>query len=263
MQEFVYRSTPQGDLRMHVCLPPGAAAVARPGIVFFHGGGWRGGTPQQFYPQMEYLASRGLVAAGAEYRLTGVQGVTLAACVQDAFAAVRWLAEQAERFALDPALLLAAGGSAGGHLAACCALLDGSAAGPEAPPPVRPAALVLFNPVLDLRDPRRQEAFGFSAEEAQRLSPNAHLDAPPPPAVLFYGSDDEYLADGRAYTEQARALDSRAELWIAPGQRHAFFNGEPWRDITLAAAERFLASRGFLDGASTLQPPAQPVLQAG
>ena len=258
MQEFVYRSTPQADLRMFVAAGAGEPAAPRPSVLFFHGGGWRGGTPEQFYPQMEYLASRGLVAAGAEYRLTGRHGVTPLACVEDAFAAARWLSDQAERFALDPGRFVAAGGSAGGHLAACCALLEP----PAGFPPVRPSALVLFNPVLDLREPARREGFGFSAEEANRLSPNAHLDAPPPPAVLFYGTEDEYLADGRAYAERARALGSRANLWLADGQTHAFFNPPPWRQITLAAAERFLIDLGYLDHASTLRPPAQPTLQA-
>ena len=41
----------------------------RAGIVFFFGGGWVGGTPEQFAPQCQHLANRGMVAITAEYRV--------------------------------------------------------------------------------------------------------------------------------------------------------------------------------------------------
>lgn len=46
------------------------------------------------------------------------------------------------------------------------------------------------------------------------------------------------------------------ELRIAPGQAHSFFNKEPWRTVTLIAADRFLVKRGLLTGEPTLQAPA-------
>jgi hypothetical protein len=50
--------------------PAGKPAAKRPAIVFFHGGAWAIGDPNQFYYQCDYLAKRGLWAASAEYRLT-------------------------------------------------------------------------------------------------------------------------------------------------------------------------------------------------
>jgi acetyl esterase/lipase len=49
------------------------------------------------------------------------QGVTPAACVEDAKSAERWLRQNAARLGLDPNRIVAAGGSAGGHIAACTA----------------------------------------------------------------------------------------------------------------------------------------------
>jgi hypothetical protein len=72
----------------------------RPAIVFFFGGGWTSGTVKQFEPQAAYLASRGLVAARADYRVKSRHEVTPDACVEDARSAVRWLRQNAEKYRL-------------------------------------------------------------------------------------------------------------------------------------------------------------------
>ena len=69
--EVVYKTTPQGELKLHVFSPAGEvqAAGQRPCVVFFFGGGWKSGSFKQFVPQAEYLATRGIVAACADYRI--------------------------------------------------------------------------------------------------------------------------------------------------------------------------------------------------
>ncbi|HYW79663.1 MAG TPA: carboxylesterase family protein, partial [Thermoguttaceae bacterium] len=55
----------------------------RPAIVFFFGGGWVGGTPSQFRPHAEYLASRGMVAMAADYRVSSRHKTSPFECVED------------------------------------------------------------------------------------------------------------------------------------------------------------------------------------
>jgi hypothetical protein len=38
-------------------------------------------------------------------------------------------------------------------------------------------------------------------------------------------------------------------------QRHAFFNRQPWTDVTLIEADRFLKALGYLEGEPTLAMP--------
>lgn len=67
-----------------------------PGLILFHGGGWSGGTLDQFRAACAYFASRGLVCATAEYRmLSGNESKALPAgetkkrvCVSDAKSAL-------------------------------------------------------------------------------------------------------------------------------------------------------------------------------
>ncbi|MEM6331214.1 MAG: alpha/beta hydrolase, partial [Planctomycetota bacterium] len=80
----VYKKTGDKPLRLHLFFPPTHEATdARPAIVFFFGGGWTGGGPTQFYHQAERLASRGMVAACAEYRTAKSHGTDPRACVRD------------------------------------------------------------------------------------------------------------------------------------------------------------------------------------
>ena len=74
---FAYKTIPGGKLELVVHYPPGWKETdKRPAIVFFFGGGWMGGTIRQFEPQADHLASRGMVAARADYRVKSRQGVT-------------------------------------------------------------------------------------------------------------------------------------------------------------------------------------------
>lgn len=73
-----YKKTEKGDLMLHVFKPSGAASSGpRPAIVFFFGGGWKQGTPLQFYPECTWFASKGLVAISADYRTDSCLGSSL------------------------------------------------------------------------------------------------------------------------------------------------------------------------------------------
>ena len=255
-KEYVYKKTPKGDLRMTVHFPPGwKAADKRPAIVFFFGGGWTGGTVNQFADQAAYLATRGMVAARADYRVKSRHGVTPEACVEDAKSAVRWLRQKAGDLGIDPDRLVGSGGSAGGHIAACAAMAPGlDAKDEDASVSSKPNALVLFNPVLDLQN-LGQHAAGLGDDTVKAISPNLHVAKGAPPAILFYGTRDKFLAHGQAMLARSKEAGNRAELWTAGDQPHAFFNRPPWKDLTLIEADKFLVSLGYLEGKPTLEPP--------
>lgn len=256
-RQYVYKKTPKGDLAMTVHFPPGwKAAEARPAVVFFFGGGWTGGTINQFADQAAYLASRGMVAARADYRVKSRQGVTPDACVEDAKSAVRWLRQKAGELGIDPNRIVGAGGSAGGHIAACAAMTPGlDAKGEDASVSSKPNALVLFNPVLDLQN-LGQHAAGLGDDTVKAISPNLHVAKDTPAAVLFYGTKDKFLAHGQAMLAKSKEAGNRVELWTADGQPHTFFNRPPWKQLTLIKADEFLVSLGYLKGKPTVEAPA-------
>jgi acetyl esterase/lipase/outer membrane protein assembly factor BamB len=247
---MTYKTVGSRELQMHIHFPEDWQATdARPVMVFFFGGGWTGGTVDQFLPQADYFAARGLVAARADYRVKNRDGVTPDQCVEDARSAVRWLRQHAGELGIDPMKLISSGGSAGGHLAAST-MISESVESPEDDVSIStlPQAMVLFNPVLSFEPEALIKRLGDRQHLARRISPTAHLSKQSPPALILFGTEDRLKAFGDAYWEKAADLGVRADKFMAQGQGHGFFNRSPWLEQTIAAADRFLASLGFLQG---------------
>lgn len=253
-ETLVYKHTPQGDLEIHLFLPQGEPPrpAGFPGIVFFFGGGLRKGKPEQFFPQAEYLATRGMVAASAAYRVLNQHHTMPEKAVEDAKSAVRWLRAHAKDYRMDPDRFVSAGGSAGGRLAAATALVKAyDAESDDLRISAKPNALVLFNP--SLWTSKLYLSRNVPSEIAELINPNRFIDAQTPPAVVFYGSLDSLKEGGDEYVRKARALSLRAEMWTAPGYPHGFFNLEPWIQVTTRKMDEFLVSIGYLEGPPTLE----------
>ncbi len=253
-EAVVFKSTPQGELKLHVHYPAGWAADRRPAIVFFFGGGWKNGSYEQFVPQSEYFASRGLVAVSAEYRIETKHKTTPDVCVEDAKSAMRFVRANAAKYGVDPDKLIASGGSAGGHLAAATALVAGFDAKDDPKVSAKPNALVLFNPALNLTMIDGRKVPGANGDDvAKAISPTLYLAKDAPPAVIFFGTADKLKAHGTDYAAKAKALGVRAELYTAADQPHGFFNRSPWCEATAERADRFLESLGYLKGEPTVK----------
>jgi len=261
-KEFVYRTTPQGELKVHVFLPEGwKASDKRPGILFFFGGGFVNGSPDQFFSKAEYLAGRGMVAASAEYRIFNKHKTMPDAALEDCREAMRWMRKKAGELGLDGGRLAASGGSAGGTCAAATAYGEDAGA--------RPNALVLYNPSMESsRERVAARKAGMSAAEVERLygmlSPVAHVRKGDVASVQFFGTEDALLAGARKFVARSLAVGNRAELYTAKGQKHGFFNDRKgqsaWHLATLQETDRFLVSLGWLKGAATLVEPEGAVL---
>ena len=253
-QDYTYKFTGNGELRIIVTFPfDWKPTDRRVGIVFFFGGGWQGGEIAQFARHAAYMAARGMVAACADYRVKSRHHTTPVESVRDARSAMRWFRAHAGLLGLDPQRISAGGGSAGAHLAACAAIAEGAdEPGDDLSVSCRPEALVLFNPVTTF-DAERINRFGLQADGIERICPLLNVAADTPPSILFYGSDDRLLADGKTYVDACRAVGVRADLRITPDCGHGFFNRDPWFKQTLRATDVFLTDLGCLTG-----PPLIP-----
>ena len=257
VKTLTYKTVGDKELKIYVHYPPDwKASDARPAIIFFFGGGWTGGTVGQFEPQAEYFASRGLVAARADYRVKSRDGVTPDKCVEDARSAVRWMRRNAKELGIDPQKLTASGGSAGGHLAACMMIRDSvEAPGDDLSISTIPQAMVLFNPVLNFDHELIIDRINGDRQLARKISPTLHLDKNSPPALILFGTADKLKVFGDEYWAKAETLGVRADKYLAEGQGHGFFNNSPWTERTLIAADKFLASLVFLKGEPTIKEP--------
>ncbi len=243
-----YKSVGEVELALHVFHPPAfKASDKRPAIVFFFGGGWVGGSPQQFYPQSRRLADRGMVAFCAEYRTRNKHQTTPAECVKDGKSAVRWVRQHAAELGVDANRIAAGGGSAGGHVAAATATTQGfEEDGEDHSVSCRPNALVLFNPVFD----NGPDGYGHDRvlEYWRAFSPLHNIDRKTPPTIVFLGTKDKLIpvATAKSYQQRMQDAGRRCDLHLYEGAAHGFFNrGDAFSD-TLEKTDRFLTSLGYL-----------------
>ncbi len=273
----VYREVNGSKLNAYVFTPPQhQASDRRPAVLFFFGGGWKGGTPGQLLPQSLYLAQRGMVAISCDYRVLSRQGVIPQDCLRDAKAAIRWVRANAARLGIDPARIVAAGESAGGHLAAATALVPGFEEGAHPETSSMPNALVLFNPAVLLSPAEGHPGLLSEASLAsisartqgrpQEISPYHFIRAGLPPSILFHGTKDEAVPfpTVELFAKAMTAAGNRCELKAYEGQPHGFFNpgrgqGEPRAEAnryfhrTIRELDAFFVSLGYLT--PTDKPP--------
>ncbi|PAW86277.1 MAG: hypothetical protein B9S33_08380 [Pedosphaera sp. Tous-C6FEB] len=263
VREFSYKRTPEGELKLLVHYPPDWKATDnRPAIVFFFGGGWKNGTTAQFLNQATYLATRGMVAVRADYRVLARQQTTAESAVEDAKSAVRWVRSKAAELGVDPQRIVASGGSAGGHLAACTGMTDAfEAKGEDAKVSSRPNAMVLFNPALDLAAlevaAKWPEGKGDGKAIVPQIDPARFIKSGMVPTIIFFGTADKMLDHARAFADKSKGLGNRCEVFTAAEQPHGFFNRPPWQEVTLRQTDVFLASLGYLKGDPTVKIPGE------
>ena len=254
---YVYKKVNGVKCEMEIYFPRGDRVSKKPipGIILFHGGGWGGGSRVAFAYQCNYFASRGMVAATVTYRLRTKEDRALLpegqstkrVCIPDVKSAIRWFKQNAKELGVDPNRIVAGGGSAGGHIS----LLGTTNPGlndPSDPKGIDTsvAAYVLFNPALSKSDAEDPDVDFLH-----------HLKKDFGPAVVFFGRKDKWLKNGwePAIAKMKGLGITSVQMKIAQGQTHAFFNKQPWKDITLIAADRFLSKLGYLQGDPTLSMP--------
>ena len=250
-KEFVYKQTPQGELRIYFAMPAGwSSADKRPAVIFFYGGGWSGGNVFSYDEQSEYFAKCGVVAGMADYRVRTRHGVTPDKCVEDGRSAVRWVRGNCGKLGVDPNRVIVGGGSAGGHIAGCTAIPDApDSATDDLAISCIPNGLMLCFPVASLVDDQRADAFGqvLGRELAEKLSPARHVTKAWPPTVLFFGTADRLLPGGVLLHNKARDAGAACELYLAEGQGHGFVNMAPWNYVSSKCAAEFFQRAGVMN----------------
>ena len=241
----VYKTVDGVDLKMSIIYPDDYKKGKRyPAVVFFFGGGWNSGNVHQFKQHCHFLASKGLIAMTANYRVKSRNNSTPFDAVEDAKSAIRWIRENAKELGVNKRKIVAAGGSAGGHLAACTAQIPGyDAANENTKISSKPNALVLFNPVVNTMKERIAKRLG---DKAESISPSHHVMPKLPPTLIFHGTSDKTVPFETITDFQSKMETAGNTCYVVPfeGQGHGFFNygrsNGKFYELTIQKTESFL-----------------------
>ncbi len=251
-EKILYKSANEGELNLFIYKPSEFDIKKKYScIVFFHGGGWNSGNPEQFQRQSRYFASRGMVAVSVEYRIRNKHGTSPIQAMEDAKSAIRFIRSNARLLSIDPSKIAVAGGSAGGHLAAVAGnidLFDNS--DEDLTISSKPNLLILYNPVIDFGT--RKWLWINNPSDA---SPIHNISKGSPPTIILTGTNDKIVPVESImnYKKIMESVGSRCDIILYKGAEHAFFNrGDDFID-TVFQTDIFLKSNGYLSGLPTIK----------
>jgi len=210
-----------------------------PILVFFHGGGFVAGSLDAYDNPLRSVANRcECIVVSVAYRLA--PNNKYPAAVEDAYAATKWVAEQAGTLGGDPHRIAVGGDGAGGNLAAVIALMARERGTP------RLIFQVLIYPMLDASTMRPSWFTESNAPTVTRdvkhsvnsayLPVTARLSDPyvspiraqtlsnlPPTLVIAYGGEDPMRAESEDYARRLRQDGVAATISLYPSAIHGFF----------------------------------------
>lgn len=212
--QAVFVSAPQ--LRLDVYRPAASDVSPAPVVVFFHGGSWRTGRPEDYRFVGRRLADAGALVVVADYRKAPLP--TFPGFMADAASAVRWARDHARSYGGDPARVYVLGHSAGAQIAGLLAT-DGRYLKAEGLAPRDLAgAIGLAGPYDFVIDRSLAPVFGDPAlwPRAQAL---AFVDGDEPPFLLMHGREDRVVEtrDSVDLAERVRATGGEATLVLIDG----------------------------------------------
>ena len=229
---------PGGSIPVRIYTPEGAGP--RPGLVYFHGGGWVVGNIETHDGVCRALARRaGAVVVSVDYRLAPEH--KFPAAVEDCCAATAWVAENAASLGIDSSRIAVGGDSAGGTLATVVARRSREQNGPGL------ALQVLVYPVTNMQSfdtgSHREFADGyyltgpmmewFRALYFGQASDGASIDTSPllasdlrglPPALVITAECDVLRDEGEAYAKRLEDAGVPVTLTRYKGMIHPFFS---------------------------------------
>ncbi|MHB0998713.1 MAG: alpha/beta hydrolase fold domain-containing protein [Armatimonadota bacterium] len=255
-------------LLMNIVLPDPASDKPVPVVVFFHGGGWSGGTREDMMSRCDMVSKLGYVAASVEYRLSGV--APFPAQLQDCKCAVRYLRANAAKYGIDPNRIAVWGCSAGGHLAAMMGLtegipeFDGDGGNPGVPSNVQ-LVIDCFGPTDFISWQDQVNKFAQDKEARRLFAPpademmvqwwtNFSLEKDPGIVKMFEGKARERAAWASpvTYADQKQSIKaiSEAEKWQDQNEyrRKIKQSGSRWSLLNIGNPDNWIKSEQSTTG---------------
>ncbi|MFP6830329.1 hypothetical protein PS619_01142 [Pseudomonas fluorescens] len=199
---IAYGDDPRQKLDVYV---PRHALAGAPVVVFFYGGSWNSGSRDDYTFVGEALASRGIVAVVADYRL--YPQVRYPLFLEDSARAVAWTRTHIREFSGNAQRMYLMGHSSGGYNAAMLAL-DANLLGAVGMSPKDLRGWIgLAGPYdfLPIENPDVRPVFFWPLSPPQS-QPINHVSRGAPPALLIAASRDDLVDPARNTAGLARKM---------------------------------------------------------
>lgn len=253
--EVDFFTTSTADVAIAIYTPPNLdSATARPGMVYFHGGGWVVNFIGRYHPQLASMAIKtNSVIVSVNYQKAPEHKFPIP--FNDCYEALEWTVENAAHLGIDLNRLGVGGDSAGGNLASAVALAARDRG------KIKLAYQLLIYPCngpeyVDSPDVPNANDYGLTQKgmkwlwemylnsEDDRKNPYAVPHAASsfaglPPTIMITAEYDVLRQDGIAYSEKLKAAGNQVFYKDCPGMIHGFFNYGKYIDEGIAIRDWF------------------------
>lgn len=260
-ERFLPGAVEAPDVRVLHYTPPGMASGPRPALLHIHGGGYVLGTPEinDAANRMTALAL-GITVVSVDYRLA--PETVWPGALEDCYAALSWMHDNAAELGIDAARIALAGESAGGGHAVALALHARDRVRQDGKGP-RICFQLLDAPMLDDRtgtgtDPHPHTGHFIWTPEKNRFGWRALLGVEPggpdvpaaavparaadvsdlPPTFITVGALDLFLEEDMEFIRRLTRAGVAAELHVIPGAYHGFALAQGSPQVAQTAALR-------------------------
>lgn len=260
---FIPAQPDQARIRLRI-YKPRSAGVPTPALIWLHGGGYVLGNPEQDDECCaQYGRELGITVFSVDYRYAPKYPFPIG--LEDSYAALRWVAAQAQSLSVDVQRIAIGGASAGGGLAAALAQLAHDRQ------EIKPVFQLLVYPMLDdrtvLRSDLADQRYIAWDQQSNRFGWESYLGRPCrvddvpeyavparradlsglPPAWIGVGTVDLFHDEAVAYARRLTACAVPCEIEIVPGAFHGFDVFDPkiplvqaFRRSQIAALRKYL-----------------------
>jgi len=229
---------PAGDVALRIYRPTLLSSQS-PALYWMHGGGFLIGSPlQDERTSIDFARELNISVISVTYRLA--TEAPAPAAVEDAYAGLTWVWENAEDLGIDRERIAIGGASAGGGLAAALALYAHDRG------EITPAFQLLVYPMLDDRTVTRTDidtrGVRIWTPGSNRYAWTTYLGHEPglaetsvyaaparrddlsdlPPAWIGVGDLDLFYDEDIAYAQRLEASDVPCEIYVVKGAFHGF-----------------------------------------
>ncbi len=234
-----------------------------PVVIYFHGGGWVGGSKEGEQLQLLPFIAMGYSVVTVEYRL----GVAPAA-IEDARCSMSWVRQHGSEYGFDLSRVMLAGLSAGAHIALLAGMVTPDAGFDACDVgDLKVVAVLSISGVSDLPALMSDESAlaqpyavaWVGNTDPVRLSPVTYINRDTPPIFSIAGESDQsvpYQVQGRRFHDLLQRATVPHELFTVPNGGHWPF---PLADIQEGFREmqKFLNARDLNAGENTQVPQTE------
>jgi acetyl esterase len=211
-----------------------------PAIIFFHGGSFVSGGPDQFLDFFNYFNKKGYATFSVDYRLLTYSTNKVEDLVEDTTDAVNWVYKNCVSLRIDTRKVFVCGFSAGSYLALASLMLD-----PQQRLENIPNGFVLIgapvNPAdIDEKYLNKEEL----ARDTKYYSPYYHIKSNLPPMLFIQGTKDEEVSYDDVVMFVSRSIETgnNCQLLEFKDKGHHLFNSSNDLNTIFDSMSKFMDS---------------------